>query len=119
MPTPDWVIVYRGGAADTAVLHDVLVAAGIEAQLRDEVMGTLAPYIVAGGATAGVKVVVPEDRLEEARAIVEDFTARERGASQPGTPSFRPWECPCCHERNDGTFDICWNCQTERADDGR
>lgn len=115
MPTPRSVIVYTGGTADTAMLRDVLVAAGIEAQLRDEVMGTMAPYIVAGGTTAGVKVVVPEDRFEEARAIAEDFTGREAGAPEPGAPPFQPWECPCCHEKNDGTFDICWNCQSERT----
>ncbi len=119
MRTPNWVIVYTGGAADTAVLRDVLVAAGIEAQLGDEVMGTMAPYIVAGGTTAAVKVIVPEDRLEEARAILADSTGREAGTSQPGAPLFQPWECPCCHEQSDGTFDICWNCQTARVEDGR
>ncbi len=119
MPTPAWAIVYTGGAADTAVLRDVLVAAGIEAQLGDEVMGTMAPYIVAGGTMAAIKVVVPEDRLEEARAILAEFTGRGAGAPAPGVPAFRPWECPCCHEQNDGTFDICWNCQSEKIEDRR
>jgi hypothetical protein len=114
MPTPAWAIVYTGGAADTAVLRDVLVAAGIEAQLGDEVMGTMAPYIVAGGTMAAIKVMVPEDRLEEARAILADFAGHRAGEPQPDAPLFRPWECPCCHEQNDGTFDICWNCQSER-----
>jgi hypothetical protein len=109
------VIVYTGGMADTALLRDLLVAAGIEAQLGDEVMGTMAPYMVAGGAMAAIKVLVPEDRREEARAIVEDFVGREAGAPQPGAPPFQPWECPCCHEQNDGTFDICWNCQSEKT----
>jgi len=115
MSTPSWVIVYTGGMADTALLRDLLVAAGIEAQLGDEVMGTMAPYIVTGGTAAAIKVVVPKDRLEEAMAIVEDFTGREAGAPEPGAPPFLPWECPCCHERNDGTFDICWNCQSEKT----
>lgn len=29
----------------------------------------------------------------------------------------QPWECPCCHESNDGSFDICWNCQTEKSEE--
>ena len=117
MSTLSWVIVYTGGMADTALLRDLLVAAGIDAQLGDEVMGTMAPYIVSGGTMAAIKVIVPEERLEEARGIVEDFAERATAAPPSGAPEFQPWECPCCHERNDGTFDICWNCQSERTED--
>ena len=117
MSTPPWVIVYTGGMADTALLRDLLVAAGIEAQLGDEVMGTMAPYIVSGGTLAAITVVVPEERLEEARGIVEEFAERAREAPRSAAPEFQPWECPCCHEQNDGTFDICWNCQSERTED--
>jgi len=119
MSTPHWVIVYTGGMADTALLRDLLVAAGIEAQLGDEVMGTMAPYIVSGGTTAAIKVVVPEERLEEARKIVEEFSEPATDTPPSGAPEFRQWECPCCHERNDGTFDICWNCQSEKVEDRR
>jgi hypothetical protein len=119
MSTPSRVIVYTGGMADTALLRDLLVAAGIEAQLGDEVMGTMAPYIVSGGTMAAIKVVVPEERLEQARTIVEEFASPEAKAAPFGAPAFQPWECPCCHEQNDGTFDICWNCQSERTEDRR
>ena len=116
MSTQNPVVVYTGGMADTALLRDLLVAAGIEAQLGDEVMGTMAPYIVSGGTMAAIKVVVPEERLEEARGIVTEFSERATEASQSGAPALEPWECRCCHERNDGTFDICWNCQSERTE---
>jgi hypothetical protein len=117
MTTAPWVIVYDGGSADTGLLRDLLEAAGIPVQLRDEVMGTVAPYLIEGGAIAAIKVLVPEDRGEEARAIVTEFTERSTNPPKPGAPAFQPWECPCCHEQNDGTFDICWNCQSERATD--
>jgi hypothetical protein len=114
MPTTPWLIVYAGGAADTAVLRDLLEAAGIPARLGDEVMGTMAPYVIAGGTTAAIKVVVPEDRLDDARDIVVEFAERATPATAEAGQPFQPWECPTCHEQNDGTFDICWNCQTER-----
>jgi hypothetical protein len=117
MTTIDWVIVYTGGAADTGVLRDLLAAAGIPARFGDEVMGTVAPYLIAGGAMAAIKVLVPTDRFDDARPIVEGFAQRKPEAPQPGGPPFQPWECPCCHEQNDGTFDICWNCQSERTED--
>jgi Gamma-glutamyltranspeptidase len=115
MPTVPWVIVYAGGAADTALLRDLLDAAGVPARLGDEVMGTMAPYVIAGGTTAAVKVLVPEDRLDDARGVVVEFGEHVKGEPDPGAPLGRAWECPCCHEANDGSFDICWNCQTERV----
>ncbi len=119
MSTHPRVIVYTGGMADTALLRDLLTAAGIDAQLGDEVMGTMAPYIVSGGTMAAIKVVVPEEQVEEARGIVAEFSRRATDTPPSGTPEFQPWECPCCHERNDGTFDICWNCQSEKIEDRR
>jgi hypothetical protein len=114
MPTVPWVIVYAGGSADTGVLRDLLEAAGVTARLGDEVMGTMAPYVIAGGSTAAIKVLVPEDRLDAARAVVVEFDKRAQREPEPGSPVLQPWECPCCHETNDGFFDICWNCQSER-----
>jgi hypothetical protein len=119
MSTHSWVIVYEGGSADTGELRDLLEAAGIPATLGDEVMGTMAPYIIAAGTTAAIKVLVPEDRVEDARPIVVEFAAVKTGTPAPGAPPFQPWECPCCHEQNDGTFDICWNCQSEKTEDRR
>jgi hypothetical protein len=114
MPTVRWVSVYTGGAADTGVLRDLLEAAGVTVRLGDEVMGTMAPYVIAGGTTAAVKVLVREDQVNAARGIVVEFAERSKGAGEP-VATFQPWECPCCHEQNDGTFDICWNCQSEKA----
>jgi hypothetical protein len=114
MPSIPWVIVYAGGTADTALLRDLLDAAGVSAQLGDEVMGSMAPYVIAAGTTAAVKVLVPEDQLDDARDVVIEFAERSRTEASQGTAGVAPWECPCCHERNDGSFDICWNCQSEK-----
>jgi hypothetical protein len=114
MSTVPWVTVYAGGTADTAVLCDLLEGAGITARLGDEMMGAMAPYVIAGGTLAAIKVMVPADRVDDARGIVAEFTERSTPADPPAQPPVQPWECPCCHERNDGWFDICWNCQTQR-----
>jgi hypothetical protein len=119
MSNQDWVIVYTGGAADTGVLRDLLEASGVSARLGDEMMGTMAPYIISGGTLAAVKVLVPEDQLDAARDIVVAFAGRSKPAAATPAAPFQPWECPCCHEQNDGTFDICWNCQSERTSDSR
>jgi hypothetical protein len=114
MPIIPWVIVYAGGTADTAVLRDLLLAGGVNAQLGDDYMGTMAPFVIAGGTTAAVKVLVREDQIDDARDIVVEFAEQSKHEAPAGTSPFTPWACPCCHEQNDGTFDICWNCQTEK-----
>jgi hypothetical protein len=115
MPTVPWAVVYVGGTADTAVLRDLLDAVGVSARVGDEVMGTMAPYIIAAGATAAVKVLVPEDQLDVAREVVVEFAGQAKDEPGSGSAVGQPWECPRCHELNDGSFDICWNCQSERV----
>ncbi len=115
MLTPAWVIIYSGSAADTAMLYSLLEAEEIPVRIGDEAMGTLAPHIIEGGRTAAVKVLVPDDRVDDAEEVVNEFVEETRARAEAASPAFRPWTCPCCHEQNDGTFDICWNCQTERS----
>ena len=114
MPTPAWVIVYTGNAVDTAMLYSLLEAEEIPVRIGDEVMGTLAPYVIEGGQSAAVTVLVPEDRVVDAEEVVSEFV-EETKSQAAAAPSFTPWTCPCCHEQNDGTFEICWNCQTEKG----
>jgi hypothetical protein len=115
MPMPPWVIVYTGNATDTAMLYSLLEAEEIPARVGDELVGTLAPYAAGGEKAAGaVKVLVPEDRIDDAEEVVSEFVEDMRSQSSPSAASS-PWTCPCCHEKNDGTFDICWNCQTEKS----
>jgi hypothetical protein len=115
MSTPLWVIVYAGTAADTAMLYSLLEAEEIPVRIGDEVMGTMAPYMIDGGQIAAVKVMVPEDRVDDAQEVVSEFVEGSKVRSGPASLVLQRWECPCCHEHNDGTFDICWNCQTEKS----
>jgi hypothetical protein len=32
------------------------------------------------------------------------------------SPEFDAWVCHACHEKVDGTFAVCWNCQAAPAD---
>ncbi len=112
MPKPQWVVVYAGGTSDTNLLCDLLTANGVTPRLADEMMGSLAPFVIAAGHSTAVKVLVPEDQLDDARDVVVEFAeagpgglAREAGSS---------WRCPHCGEECEANFDACWNCQTDR-----
>jgi hypothetical protein len=114
MPSPAWVIVYTGSAADTAMLYSLLEAEEIPVRVGEEIVGTLAPYAIEGG-RAAVEVLVPDDRVDDAEEVVNEFVSEAKAQAGAPSPSFKPWTCPCCHEHNDGTFDLCWNCQTEKS----
>jgi hypothetical protein len=105
-----WVVVYAGDLADATVLKDFLVGQGVTAQLADQVMGTLAPWLVGMGALRAVKVLVPEDEVDQAEPIVTEFTepAAADGPAQPAPA----WTCARCGEANEDQFDVCWKCGT-------
>ncbi|HEY3382575.1 MAG TPA: DUF2007 domain-containing protein [Vicinamibacterales bacterium] len=112
MPRRQWVIVYAGGTADATVLRDLLEGSGVSAMLADEVMGTMAPFVIAAGNAPAVKVLVPEDQLDDARDVVVDFAVSSKAI---GRIEGAPWRCRRCGEENEPQFDTCWNCQAEKA----
>ena len=80
MSQHDWVIVHTGGSADTALLRDLLEAAGITARLGDEAMGTIAPYVIAGGTQARSMV----------KARARDCAASTCSVASQASASARP-----------------------------
>jgi hypothetical protein len=69
------VIVYSGNIVQAEFVKSLLEGAGIRCFLKDEFIGTLAPWYAAPVGVGAVKVVVRDDDLEQAEAIVQDFTA--------------------------------------------
>lgn len=52
--------------------------------------------------------VLNSDNYEEALTIIEDKV------TNPAEKSL--WVCGECKEENEGSFEICWKCQSERLD---
>jgi hypothetical protein len=67
------VIVYSGNIVQAEFVKSLLEGAGIRCFLKDEFIGTIAPWYAAPGGVGAVKVVVREDDLDKAEAIVQDF----------------------------------------------
>lgn len=67
------IIVYEGDFVNAGILRGLLEDAGIEAFLRDEYTGAIAPWTVAAGGAGAVKVVIRSEDLEAARPILEEF----------------------------------------------
>ena len=76
---------------------------GIESFVRNE-------YSASNGARHGIENIFLElwllhdSQFARAEALL---------AEQFVSPKPRPeWECSMCHEKNDGSFEFCWNCQS-------
>ncbi len=69
----DFSIIYSGNIVQADLLKCVLEGAGIETMLEDEFVGMIAPYATSPGGLGAVKVVVANDDLDRAQAIVEEF----------------------------------------------
>jgi hypothetical protein len=110
MSASPWIAVHSGNLTEATFLVDLLRRESISAQLGDEVMGTLAPYLVDGGSLSAVKVLVPEEEAEHAMSVIAEFTA--------GGPSLSTqlpaWKCRRCGEQNESQFAVCWQCQSPR-----
>ena len=71
------IVVYAGTPMDADFLKSLLERAGITAFLRDEILGTIAPWYAAPGGVGAVKVVIPKRDLDIAKPIVEEFLGQK------------------------------------------
>jgi len=72
------VTIFGGSAWEAALLKSMLEDAGIEVFLRDEVLGTIAPWYAGPGGTSAVKVVISDADLDRARPVLEQFEKNRR-----------------------------------------
>ena len=68
--TDDLVIVYSGTLAGAETTKIFLEAEGVQAFVKDEMMGVIAPWQSAPGGAGAVKVMVGARDVEEARALL-------------------------------------------------
>lgn len=67
------VEVYDGTAWQAGIVKSLLDDAGIEAFIKDGILGTLNPWWTAPGGAGAVKVIVAEKDASEAMKVVEEF----------------------------------------------
>jgi len=59
---------------------------------------------------AQVEVQVNENQFEEAVIIIKEYEDNMLGDDAQNAH----WECTNCSKMNPPSFDVCWNCQTEK-----
>ena len=64
------VVVFAGNPVDANMAKNALEAARIESMIKDELMGTIAPFQTSPGGAGAAKVLVREEDAERARSIL-------------------------------------------------
>lgn len=67
------VIVYSTDSVEAEILKGYLEANGIYVFLKDQFLGTLAPFQAAPGGAGAVKIVVHKNDVEKARDLIQEF----------------------------------------------
>lgn len=71
------VEVFDGNDWEASMVKSLLDNAEIESFIKDERMGVLAPWNVAGGGAGSVKIFVSNVDYEKAREVVEQYEKAE------------------------------------------
>lgn len=71
------VEVYDGDQWEASLVKSLLDNAEIESFLKDERMGVLAPWNVAGGGAGSVKIFVSNVDYEKAKEVIEQYEKAE------------------------------------------
>ena len=101
------VVLYRASdATEAALILQALAADGIDA-IKSGGVASVA-FGELGADALLVDVLVRRSSAERARTVVEKLQELPR---TDGAPT--DWRC-ACDEENDGSFEVCWSCQTPR-----
>ena len=69
--------VYSSSPLEAQMVNSLLQDAEIDTFIKDELMGSIAPWYVAGGGAGAVKIVINSRDYEKARAIIDHFEANK------------------------------------------
>jgi len=73
----DFTVIFAGSSMEAEIVKSMLVSSEIEAYLKDETVGTLAPWYTSPGGAGAVKVIVNINDLEEAKSIIEAYESKK------------------------------------------
>ncbi len=109
------VIVFAGNISQASLTQNILEIHGIDSFLKDEAIGTIAPWYAAAGGAGAVKVEVAESDVDRANAVIKEMSSKE-GMAKINKFGEEPWICPNCGENIEAQFNECWSCQTTRPE---
>ena len=71
------IVIFSGNPIDSEMVKNMLVEEGISASLKNQFIGTIAPWQVSGGGFEPVEVVIFERDREKALLLINQFRGVE------------------------------------------
>lgn len=69
----DLVVVFRGNPVDSEIIQELLTENGIMATMKNQLMGSIAPWQVSAGGFKPVEVEVLKNDREKALELINEF----------------------------------------------
>jgi Putative prokaryotic signal transducing protein len=69
----DLLEIFAGSSIDAEIVSSLLKNSKIETFLKDEIIGTLAPWQVSAGGAGAVKIIINCNDYKAAKLIVEEY----------------------------------------------
>ncbi|BAX81388.1 putative signal transducing protein [Labilibaculum antarcticum] len=70
----DLIVIYSGNPIDSEIIKDILTDNGIAVNVKNELMGTIAPWHVSAGGINPIELQIFARDKEEALRLINDFT---------------------------------------------
>ncbi|MDX5586465.1 MAG: DUF2007 domain-containing protein [Aureibaculum sp.] len=67
------IVIFEGNSIDSEVIKEILIENGINANLKNQLMGTIAPWQVSAGGFEPVKVEILSKDKDQALELIEEF----------------------------------------------
>ena len=67
------IVIFEGNPIDSEVVKDILIENGINASLKNQLMGTIAPWQVSPGGFEPVKVEILSKDKDKALELIKEF----------------------------------------------
>ncbi len=73
MPDKKLITIYSANTEiDAAMVQNLLTNSGIRSFIKDNIIGTLAPYLTTPGGAGAVKIVINQKDEEKAKQVFKD-----------------------------------------------
>ncbi|MFO7940369.1 MAG: DUF2007 domain-containing protein [Bacteroidales bacterium] len=73
MKKNDLVEIFAGSSLDAEIVNSLLKNSKIKTFLKDQNIGTLAPWQVSAGGAGAVKIIINRHDYETAKLIIEEY----------------------------------------------
>jgi hypothetical protein len=74
----DLISVYSSTFMEVHMIKSMLESSGVETFIKDEYMGTLAPFDAAAGGAGAVQLITRRKDYDAARRVIEEYEANKK-----------------------------------------